>query len=624
MSSDLVGSPEIMQELKDIANKLRIHSINATSASNSGHPTSCASMAEIISVLFFNTMKYSTKYPRLAANDRFILSKGHAAPILYAAWAEAGVVPVSELTNLRKIDNDLEGHPTPRLNFIDVATGSLGQGLGVAAGMAYVGKYIDKSDYRTYCLIGDGESAEGSIWEALAFGGNYKLDNLVAIFDLNRLGQSEATAYQHKMDLYKARLESFGWNTYVVDGHSVEDLVQAFNSAKSVKYMPTCILAKTLKGKGFPDIEDKDNWHGKPLGAKADSVIDHLKSLIANHEAHGISVKQPESIVPSVDLSNIKLADPPHRALGEKVATRLSYGEALVKLGKNNSRVIALDGDTKNSTFSLKYKDAFPDRFIECYIAEQNLVSVAIGVACRDRAVVFVSTFAAFLSRAYDQIRMGAISQTNVNFCGSHCGVSIGEDGPSQMALEDLAMFRAIPSATVFYPSDATSTERAVELAANTKGICFIRTSRPNVHVIYGSSESFEIGKGKIVRQSDNDHILLIGSCVTLHEALKAADLLEKSGIHARVLDPFTIKPIDKDLIIESAKQCGGKIITIEDHYPEGGIGDAVLSAVAEEPNIVVRKLAVNGIPRSGKCDELLAMFKIDSAAIVETAKSML
>jgi len=347
MSSDLVGSPEIMQELKDIANKLRIHSINATSASNSGHPTSCASMAEIISVLFFNTMKYSTKYPRLAANDRFILSKGHAAPILYAAWAEAGVVPVSELTNLRKIDNDLEGHPTPRLNFIDVATGSLGQGLGVAAGMAYVGKYIDKSDYRTYCLIGDGESAEGSIWEALAFGGNYKLDNLVAIFDLNRLGQSEATAYQHKMDLYKARLESFGWNTYVVDGHSVEDLVQAFNSAKSVKYMPTCILAKTLKGKGFPDIEDKDNWHGKPLGAKADSVIDHLKSVIANHEAHRISVKQPESIVPSVDLSNIKLADPPHRALGEKVATRLSYGEALVKLGKNNSRVIALDGDTK-------------------------------------------------------------------------------------------------------------------------------------------------------------------------------------------------------------------------------------------------------------------------------------
>jgi len=617
-------SAERLQALKDIANKLRIHSINATQASNSGHPTSCASMAEIMSVLFFNTMKYSCKEPLHAANDRFILSKGHAAPILYAAWAEAGVVPISELTNLRKIDNDLEGHPTPRLNFIDVATGSLGQGLGVAAGMAYVGKYIDKSDYHTYCLIGDGESAEGSIWEALAFGGNYKLNNLVAIFDVNRLGQSEPTHYQHDFHTYAERAKSFGWNTLIVDGHDVAALAKAFEEAKGVPDKPTCIIAKTYKGMGFPEIENKENWHGKPLGAKADAVLEALKKKIVYHGSHGLCVKSPEAVVPDVSIHGITLSEPPHRPLGEKVATRLSYGEALVKLGKTNSRVIALDGDTKNSTFSLKYKDAFPDRFIECFIAEQNLVSVAIGVACRDRACVFVSTFAAFLSRAYDQIRMGAISQTNVNFVGSHCGISIGEDGPSQMALEDLAMFRAIPTATVFYPSDATSTERAVELAANTKGICFIRTSRPNVPVIYGSSEIFEVGKAKVVRQSDNDQILLIGSCVTLHEALKAADELAKSGINARVIDPFTIKPMDSATIIASAKQCGGKIITIEDHYPEGGIGDAVLSCVAEEPNTVVKKLAVNAVPRSGKCDELLAMFKIDAAAIVDAAKKML
>jgi len=612
------------QNLYDIANKLRIHSIEATCASNSGHPTSCASMAEIMSVLFFDTMKYSCKEPRHPANDRFILSKGHAAPILYAAWAEAGVVPVGELKNLRKIDNDLEGHPTPRLNFVDVATGSLGQGLGVSAGMAYTGKYIDKSDYRVYCLIGDGESAEGAVWEALAFGGKYKLNNLVAIFDINRLGQSEATAYQHDMDLYKQRMESFGWNTHVIDGHSIEDLVKVFEDAKSCLDKPTCVLARTFKGKDFPEIEDKDNWHGKPLGAKAAGVIEHLQSKIVNAGSHGVSIKEPVFNTPVVDISDIKLSEAPHHKFGEKVATRLSYGEALVKLGKNNSRVIALDGDTKNSTFSLKYKDAFPDRYIECFIAEQNLVSVSIGVACRDRAVVFCSTFAAFFSRAYDQIRMGAISQTNLNFCGSHCGVSIGEDGPSQMALEDLAMFRAIPTATVFYPSDATSTERAVELAANTKGICFIRSSRPNVDVLYDASEKFEVGKGKIVRQSDNDHILLIGSCVTLHEALKAAEELSKVGINARVLDPFTIKPIDSDLIKESAKQCGGKIITVEDHYPEGGIGDAVLSVVAEEANITVKKLAVNGVPRSGKPTELLAMFEIDSAAIIEAAKNVL
>jgi transketolase len=522
------------------------------------------------------------------------------------------------------LDCDLEGHPTPRLNFVDVATGSLGQGLGVAAGMAYMGKYIDKADYRTFCLIGDGESAEGSIWEALSFASHYKLDNLVAIFDINRLGQSEPTALQHQMDVYQARLEAFGFNTYVVDGHDVEALAKAFHDASTVKGKPSCVLAKTLKGKGMINIEDQDNWHGKPIGSKADEVIAAIEAKIVNKGPHGLCPEAPSSSVPDASISNIKIEEPLPYKLGQSVATRLAYGDALVRLGKNNSRIIALDGDTKNSTFSIKYRDAYPDRYIECFIAEQNLVGVAIGAACRDRSVAFVSTFACFLARAYDHIRMGAISQTNVNFVGSHCGVSIGEDGPSQMALEDIAMFRAIPTATVFYPSDAVSTERAVELAANTKGICFIRTSRPNVPVIYANDEAFTIGKAKIVRQSNNDQVTVIGACVTLQEALKAAEKLAETNINIRVVDPFTIKPIDASTIIHCAKETGGRIITVEDHYYEGGIGEAVAGAVAGERDIIVKRLAVQGVPRSGKPAELLSLFGIDADSIAKAVKAML
>lgn len=467
-------------KLAEIANLLRIHSITSTQASKSGHPTSCSSMAEIMSVLFFHTMRYKLSDPRDPSSDRFILSKGHAAPILYAAWAEAGLFPTKELLNLRKIDSDLEGHPTPRLNFVDVATGSLGQGLSVAAGMAYVGKYFDKSSYRTYCLIGDGESAEGSIWEALNFASHYKLDNLCAIFDINRLGQSEPTALQHNMEVYRKRVEAFGFNAIVVDGHDVEELVKAFYEASQTKGRPTAILAKTFKGKNFVNIEDLDNWHGKAIvGEQGQDVLKHIQAMVKNN-AFDRKIQAPVEDAPKVNITNVKLDTPPSYKMGETVATRLAYGTALAKLAKNNSRVIGLDGDTKNSTFADKIKAVDPNRFVEGYIAEQNIVGVAIGAACRDRTVAFVSAFAAFFSRAYDQIRMGAISQTNVNFVGSHCGVSIGEDGPSQMALEDLAMFRAIPGSTVFYPSDAVSTERAAELAANTKGVCFIRTSRPD------------------------------------------------------------------------------------------------------------------------------------------------
>ncbi|XP_018306431.1 transketolase-like protein 2 isoform X2 [Mycetomoellerius zeteki] len=613
-----------VEKLQHIANKLRIECVKATEASKSGHPTSCSSMAEIMSVLFFHTMRYKVSAPRDPNSDRFVLSKGHAAPILYAAWAEAGLFPTSELLNLRKFDSDLEGHPTPRLNFVDVGTGSLGQGLSVAAGMAYVGKNYDKASYRVYCLIGDGEAAEGSIWEALHFSSYYKLDNLCAIFDINRLGQSEPTSLQHNMEVYRKRLEAFGFNALVVDGHDVEELAKAFHEAQNTKERPTAILAKTFKGKNFPQIEDTENWHGKPLGNRAADVLQHLNGLLKNPGPLELHSQKPlVDDAPVVDISNIALAFPPNYKLGEQVATRLAYGTALAKVAKNNTRVIALDGDTKNSTYAEKIKVVDPDRFIEGFIAEQNVVGVAIGAACRDRTVPFVSAFATFFTRAFDQIRMGAISQTNVNFVGSHCGVSIGEDGPSQMGLEDIAMFRTVPGSTIFYPSDAVSTERAVELAANTKGICFIRTSRPATAVLYKNDETFIVGKAKVIKSSAKDQVLVIGAGVTLHEAIKAADELAKVGINIRVIDPFTIKPIDAQTIIKNAKEAGGRIVTVEDHYAEGGLGEAVQSSVALEKNVIVKKLAVLEVPRSGPSTVLLENYGISARNIVATVQEI-
>uniref|UniRef100_A0A1I8IBV8 transketolase n=1 Tax=Macrostomum lignano TaxID=282301 RepID=A0A1I8IBV8_9PLAT len=588
------------------------------------HPTSCASMAEIMSVLFFHTMKYSVKEPKLYTNDRFILSKGHAAPILYAAWAEAGLFPASELLNLRKISSDLEGHPTPRLSFVDVATGSLGQGLSFAAGMAHAGKHMDKLSYRVFCVIGDGESAEGSIWEAAAFAAHYRLDNLVAILDVNRLGQSDPTPLQHSAEVYKARMEAFGWHAIVLDGHNVEQLVAGFDEASRVKDKPSCIVAVTFKGKGFIGVEDQLDYHGKPLGAKTDSALANIRDALSG-PAPGLCPAMPTESAPAPldaggEEAALRLSRPPGYKLGEQVATRLAYGNALVKLGEASRRVVALDGDTKNSTFSLKFAQAFPDRFIECFIAEQNMVGVAVGIAARRRRVVFVSTFAAFLTRTFDQLRMAAISQTDANFAGSHAGVSIGEDGPSQMALEDLAMFRSLPGSTVFYPSDAVSAERAVELAANTSGICFIRTGRPNQPVLYGDDTAFAVGKGHLVRQSEADKVCgaaelltIVGAGVTITEALAAADQLAKRGIAVRVVDPFTVKPIDAELLRQSAAATGNRVLTVEDHYPEGGLGEAVAASL---PGVPVRRLAVGAVPRSGKSQELLAMFGIDSEAI--------
>uniref|UniRef100_A0A673XDI5 Transketolase n=1 Tax=Salmo trutta TaxID=8032 RepID=A0A673XDI5_SALTR len=572
-----------LQGLRDIANKLRINSVKATCASNSGHPTTCCSAAELMSVLFFHTMRYKATDPRNQCNDRFVLSK--------------------------------------KLEFVDVATGSLGQGLGAACGMAYTGKHFDKSSYRVYCMLGDGECSEGAVWEAMAFGSHYNLDNLVAIIDANRLGQSEAAPLKHDMDVYRKRCEAFGWNTYVVDGHDVEELCKALWQAQQVKGKPTMILAKTFKGRGLKGIENMENWHGKPMPKdRAEEAIKDLEALIQNPNKT-ICPELPKEDTAPADLSPISLPSPPNYKIGDKVATRKAYGVALAKLGQSSQRVVALDADMKNSTFSEMFHKAFPERFVECFIAEQNMVSVAIGCATRDRTVAFASTFAAFLSRAYDHIRMAAVSESNINLAGSHCGVSIGEDGPSQMALEDIAMFRAIPTCTVFYPSDGVSAERSVELAANTKGICFIRITRPELKVIYDPDEKFEVGVAKVVRQSDSDKVTVIGAGVTLHEALAAADQLASEGVNIRVIDPFTIKPLDAATIVSSARVTGGRIITVEDHYREGGLGEAVLSAVGEEPGIVVTRLAVNRIPRSGKPQELLDLYGISAKHIVNTVR---
>uniref|UniRef100_A0A8C9RHE1 transketolase n=2 Tax=Scleropages formosus TaxID=113540 RepID=A0A8C9RHE1_SCLFO len=614
---------ETLQSLKDVANKLRIHSIRATCASGSGHPTSCCSAAEIMSVLFFHTMRYKAQDPRNASNDRFVMSKGHAAPILYAAWAEAGFVEESRLLDFRKVDCELEGHPTPKAEFVDVATGSLGQGLGAACGMAYTGKYFDKSSYRVYCLLGDGECSEGAVWEAMAFASYYNLDNLVAILDVNRLGQSGATPLQHDTETYQKRCQAFGWNTSIVDGHDVEELCRALWQAEQTKGLPTAIIARTFKGKGLAGIENEDNWHGKPIPDDcAESLLSELQGLIGSSKP--LCPKLPIEDMVSVDLSPISLPSLPAYKLGDKVATRRAYGFALVKLGDACQRVVALDGDTKNSTFSEIFRKFHPERYIECFIAEQNMVSVAVGCATRDRCVPFVSTFGAFLSRAYDQLRMAAISQSNINLVGSHCGVSVGEDGPSQMALEDLAMFRAIPTCTIFYPCDAVSTERAVELAANTKGICFIRTTRPDTTVIYPAEEKFEVGCAKVVQQSENDKVTVIGAGVTLHEALAAAEELAIEGVNIRVIDPFTIKPLDNATIVSSAQATGGRIIVVEDHYKEGGLGEAVCSILTKECGIVVKTLAITTVPRSGKPQELLDLYGISAKAIVRAVKDVI
>ena len=601
--------------LKGIANQLRIHSITATTAAGSGHPTSCCSAADLVATLFFGHMRYDAKNPHFYNNDRFILSKGHAAPLLYAAWAENGFIPVPELATLRQFTSELEGHPTPRLPFVDVATGSLGQGLGVGAGVALAAR-LDKLDYNTYVLLGDGEIAEGAVWEAASFAGIYKLNNLIAIVDANRLGQSEPTAFGHDIGVYSKRFDAFGWRVEVVDGHDIEEIVEVL-SGIGLDDKPLVIIAKTYKGAGVSFLQDKEGWHGKPLNQEeAARAIAELQPSAKS--GIGVPIPAPAQLPAP---NNTAPAGYPAISynLGDKIATREAYGTALARLGEADQRIVALDGDTKNSTFADKFFKKFPERSIECYIAEQNLVGVATGFGARGK-VPFASTFAAFFTRAADQIRVAGISHSNLKLVGSHVGVSIGEDGPSQMALEDLAMMRAIVDSTVLYPSDAVATEKLLEEMALIKGVCFLRTSRPKTPVIYGNDEKFPVGGAKVLREGDK--VTIVGAGVTLFEALKAADTLKAEGINITVIDAYSIKPLGRDVILAAAKKTGNTVITVEDHYAEGGLGDAIAGELSSE-GVKVHKLAVNGLPRSGKAEELLAYFGIDAAAIVKKVKSL-
>jgi transketolase len=608
--------------LAAMAQLLRRHCVEMTTLAGSGHPTTCLSAADLVAALFFHALRYDVPNPDNPLNDRFVLSKGHAAPLLYAVWAEAGAFPVERLKTLRRIDSELEGHPTPRFKWAEVATGSLGQGLSIANGMALAAK-MDKLPYRVYALLGDGEVAEGGVWEAIAFASYYKLDNLTAIVDVNRLGQSAPTMLQHDLETYARRFDAFGWHPIPIDGHDFTQILRALDEAKSVKGKPTVILARTLKGKGVSFLEDKEGWHGKPL-PKADAEKALAELVLTDEQivlARSLRVHPPDGNLPANPQSPIPDPKLPRYELGQQVATREAYGDGLVALGKVNPQIVALDGDVKNSTFSEKFMAAFPERFIECFIAEQNMVGVAVGLATRGK-IPFASSFACFLMRAYDFIRMAGIGMANIKLCGSHAGVSIGEDGPSQMGLEDLAAMRAIPRSIVLYPCDAVATVKLVAEMAKYQGIAYLRTTRPKTPVIYRNEEEFPVGGCKILRSSAEDAVTVVAAGITVHEALKAYEVLANEGIKIRVIDLYSVKPLDEATLIRCALETNRTIVTVEDHYPEGGIGDAVASAVSKE-GIKVHKLAVNDIPRSGKPEELMDMFGISANAIVRTVRQL-
>lgn len=607
--------------LRNKATTLRIESVRATSEAGSGHPSSCCSAADIVATLFYSVMRYDPKNPRNPNNDRFILSKGHAAPLLYAAWAEAGLFDPRELLKLRTLKSDLEGHPTPRLPFVDVATGSLGQGLAAGVGLALNAKKIEKTGYRTYVLMGDGESVEGSVWEAVELARHFKLDNLCAIVDVNRLGQSDPTMLQHNMKAYKARWAGFGWHAIIVDGHNHAALLKAFGEAAKTKGKPTVLLAKTFKGKGIPFLEDHPDWHGKALkkGEESQKAIDELMRQMKPGAA------EPKIKMPPASADGAKPAKPmapPAYKPGDMVATREAFGVALAALGEANPSVVALDADVKNSTFTDKFGKQFPDRFFENFIAEQNMIGAAIGLAATGK-VPFVATFAAFLTRAYDFIRMAAISQSNIKLVGTHVGVSIGEDGPSQMGLEDIAMMAAQPGVVVLYPSDAVCAYKLVEIAAAHRGMVYIRAGRPKSPVLYGHDETFKIGGCKVLRQSASDQLTIVAAGVTLFEALKAHEQLKSAGIPVRVVDLYSVAPIDRLTLLESARATKNRILTVEDHYAHGGLGDAVLGAVGSE-GVRVQKMAVREIPHSGKPDELVDHFGLSARAIIDAVKKLL
>lgn len=631
-----------MEGWQQKANLIRKWCLISTTEAGSGHPTSCLSAADITAVLFDKYFTFDIKDPKNPNNDRFILSKGHAAPLLYTLFAISGGLKLEELKTLRKLHSRLEGHPTLEFPYTEVVTGSLGQGLSIGAGDAIVfqkdnAKFKVQSSKlpKVFVLMGDGELAEGSVWEAANFASYYKLNNLIAIADINRLGQSQETMFGHDMDEYIQRFSAFGWEVIAIDGQNFSEIDKAFNLAvhnKSDK--PFVIIAKTLKGKGVSMLENKDGWHGKPL--KKEDLEKALKEL-GEDDSLRFNLRGPAATAPpasarfsEASFSELRAVGNPFSGVtpskttykkGEEIATREVYGQVLAELGKEEERMYALDAEVKNSTYSIDFQKAFPDRFIECFIAEQNMVGVAVGLSTRGK-IPFVSTFAAFLTRAYDQIRMAAISHANIKFCGSHAGVSIGEDGASQMGLEDIAMFGALPHAVVLHPADAVTTAKLVPQLVAHQGISYLRTLRSKTPVLYNATEEFSIGGSKILHQSKKDIVTIVAAGITVFETLKAYDILKKEGIFVRVVDCYSIKPIDKKTLVKCVSETTQPtVITVEDHFAHGGLGDFVLDALAET-NAKVHKMAVEEFSHSGKPEELLDRAKISAKHIVIAVKA--
>jgi transketolase len=603
--------------MSELGQQLRVDSVRSSSAANSGHPTSSMSAADLMAVLLARHLRYDFDRPQDPANDHLIFSKGHASPLLYAMYRAAGAVTDEEFLSYRRLGSRLEGHPTPRLPWVDVATGSLGLGLPVGVGIALAGKALDHLGYRVWVLTGDSELAEGSMWEAFARAAHAGLDNLVAIVDVNRLGQSGETMVGWDTAVYAARARAFGWRAIEIDGHDVEAIDHALGDASEPDGRPVVIFARTRKGRGVAAIEDRNGFHGKPLvdpeaaieelGGRRDMVVAPLPPVLA-----------PAPAAPS--SSPLRL---PSWRVGERVSTRRAYGEALRAVGAAEPRIVAMDGEVGNSTYSQLFGDAFPERYFEMYVAEQQMVATAIGLQSRGW-IPFASTFAAFWTRAHDFIRRAAISDADIRLVGSHTGVAVGEDGPSQMALEDLAGFRAVHGSTVLVASDANQTARLVEALAARPGVAYLRTMRMDTPVLYPPEELFPIGRTKLLRAGDRDRVVLVGAGITVHEALAAADLLAADGIAARVLDVYSVKPLDVHAVAAAAKATGA-VVVAEDHRPEGGLGDAVLEALADRGvPVPVARLAVNEMPTSGSPAELLRWAGIDRESIAAAARSLI
>jgi transketolase len=602
---------------RELGQQLRVDSIRCSTAAGSGHPTSSMSAADLIAVLITRYLQYDWSKPKESNNDHLIYSKGHASPLCYAMFKAAGAITDQELMTFRKFGSRLQGHPTPAIPWVDVATGSLGQGLPIAVGVALAGQYLDKLPYHVWCLCGDSELAEGSIWEALDKAGHYKLSNLTAIWDINRLGQRGPTEYEWNLDVYRRRVEAFGCHPIVIDGHDMPAIDRAYGEALSNTGKPSVVIARTIKGKGFSEIENKEGWHGKPLppdmAERAIKELGGIRNLKVKTQRpeRGLAPKRPAATEPV--LPTYKKAD--------KVATRKAYGDALLALA-SIPEVVAMDGEVSNSTHSDEFAKAHPDRFFEVWISEQQLLATAVGMSVRGYKP-FASTFAAFFSRAYDFTRMAGISQANIRLAGSHAGVEIGQDGPSQMALEDLASMRAIHSSTVLYPCDPNQAAKLTRVMADTPGIVFMRTTRGAYPTIYAPSETFKVGGSKVLRQSAKDKVTLIGAGVTLHNCLAAADALAAKKISARVIDLYSVKPVDVRTLREAARVTKGRLVIVEDHYPEGGIGAAVLEALANDPPLHVAHLAVKGLPESGKPEELMNAAGISSRHVVAAATKL-